>query len=145
VNSRAAASHVMSPEPFFVKTPVDLARAIAVSAAAGMIGTTHLLKALQQGRIALLPAPANTSATKFKDWARMTTGRPAVALIGDDDGLDRGPAPWPVAARAVAWSRSILIHAPRPCFALQAGAREAIEQAVREAWDASTAPPRGAA
>jgi hypothetical protein len=32
-----------------------------------------------------------------------------------------------------------------PCFALQPGVREAVEQAIREAWDASTAPPRGAA
>jgi hypothetical protein len=32
-----------------------------------------------------------------------------------------------------------------PCFALQPGTREAVEQAIREAWDASTASPRGAA
>ncbi len=30
-----------------------------------------------------------------------------------------------------------------PCFALQPGVREAVEQAIREACDASTAPPRG--
>lgn len=33
----------------------------------------------------------------------------------------------------------------RPCFALQPGVREAVEQAIHEAWNASTPEPRGAA
>jgi hypothetical protein len=81
-----------------------------VTEAAGGIGLAHLLRALRQGRIAFLPAPADTSVTKFKNWVRITAGRPAVALIGDDD-LDQGPSDWPVADRAVAWAKSILIHA----------------------------------
>jgi hypothetical protein len=100
-----------SDEPFAVNSWPDVARAITVMDAAGAIGMVHLLRALRQGRIAFLPAPPDTSATKFKDWARLTVGRPAVSLIGDDDGMERGPAGWPIAGRAVAWSRSIMIHA----------------------------------
>jgi hypothetical protein len=88
----------------------DIPRAIAISEGAGAIGQAHLLRALYTGRIAFLPMPADTSTTKFKDWARATTGRPAVALLGDDDGCDAGPSAWRTAERAVKWARSILIH-----------------------------------
>jgi hypothetical protein len=89
----------------------DLPRAIAISEGAGAIGQAHLLRALYTGRIAFLPMPAATSTTKFKDWARTTTGRPSVALIGDDDGWDAGPSGWRTADRALRWARSVLIHA----------------------------------
>ena len=98
-------------ETFTAKSRADLLRAIAVTEAVGGIGLAHLLKALKQGRIAFLPAPADPSRKKFKNWVRITAGRPAVALIGDDDGLDQGPSGWPIADRAVAWAKSILIHA----------------------------------
>jgi hypothetical protein len=52
-----------------------------------------------------------TSSTKFKGWGRATEGRAAIALIGDDDGTDRGPAGWPIAGRAVAWARWFVVHA----------------------------------
>jgi len=94
-----------------VRNWADLPRAIAISEAAGAIGQAHLLRALYAGRIALLPMPADTSTTKFKHWAQITAGRPAVALIGDDDGCDAGPSAWRTAERAVTWARSVLIHA----------------------------------
>jgi hypothetical protein len=97
--------------PFTVDSWADLARAISVLDAAGALGMAHLCRALKEGRIAFLPTLPDTSTTKFKDWVRTTTGRAAIALVGDDDGMDRGPAGWPIAQRAVDWSRSILIHA----------------------------------
>jgi hypothetical protein len=89
----------------------DIPRAIAISEGAGAIGQAHLLRALYAGRIAFLPMPADTSTTKFKQWARATVGRPAVALVGDDDGFDAGPSAWRTTERAVKWARSVLIHA----------------------------------
>jgi hypothetical protein len=93
-----------------VRAWADLPRAIAISEGAGAIGQAHLLRALYTGRIAFLPMPADTSTTKFKDWTRGTAGRPAVALIGDDDGCEAGPSAWRTADRAVKWARSVLIH-----------------------------------
>lgn len=94
--------------------PVDdltgLAAAITLTEQAGAIGTATLMRALMAGRIALLPLLPDGSAGKFKQWARSTKDRPAVALIGDDDGFERGANGWTQAHRAVAWARSILIH-----------------------------------
>jgi hypothetical protein len=89
----------------------DLPRVIAISKAAGAIGQAHLLQALYTGRIAFLPMLPDTSVTRFKSWARATANRPAISLVGDDDGMNRSPTGWPVADRAVRWARSILIHA----------------------------------
>jgi hypothetical protein len=100
-----------SNEPFTVHSWADVTRAITVMDAAGATGMVHLLRALRQGRIAFLPTLPDTSATKFKDWARRTAGRAAISMIGDDDGIERGPDGWLIAARAVAWSKSIIIHA----------------------------------
>jgi hypothetical protein len=95
---------------FRVDTPADLADAIVVSDRLGAIGQAHLMRALAQGRIAYLPLLPDTSATKFKAFARATSHRPTVLLIGDDDGFDRGPDGWAMATRAVAWARSVLVH-----------------------------------
>ena len=60
--------------------------AIHIADQIGMIGTAVLLRAVRDGRISLhISRPEN--ALSFKDWARTTRGQPAVALIGDDDGL----------------------------------------------------------
>ena len=96
---------------FVVNSWADLSRAIVLADAAGAIGRTSPWRALRDGRIAFLPMPAEMSSTKLKRFARLTAGKSAVALIGDDDDLNRGPAGWPVAACAVAWVRSIIVHA----------------------------------
>src|ERR1700689_4321003 len=93
-------------EPFTVKTRADLARAIAVTEAAGGIGLAHLLRALRQGRVVFLPTLPDTSTTRFMDWTRKTAGQAAIVLIGDDDGMNRTPMGWPIAGRAVTWARS---------------------------------------
>lgn len=104
-----------SQDPFTVRSPADLARAITLTDAAGSLGTTHLLRAVRDGRISLLVMAAagmlSTSNSAFKTWARAISRHPAIALIGDDSGLDQGPAGWPIAERVVAWSRAVIIHA----------------------------------
>jgi hypothetical protein len=97
--------------PFPVNGLADLARAVVIMEQSGAIGTAHLLRALAAGRIALLPLMPGESAAKFKAWARLTEGRPAVALIGHDDGFDRGASGWAQARRAVKWARAIMLHA----------------------------------
>ena len=96
---------------FDATTPADIARVIDEMDRAGGIGIAHLFHAMLSGRIAVLPLMPNGPAAKFKAWVRLTKHRPAVALIGDDDGLDRGPDGWPQARRAVGWARAVMLHA----------------------------------
>ena len=99
-------------EPLIVKKHAALARAITLSEAAGAIGTAHLLRAVRDGRVHVISLPPGTSNVTFKACVRaVPAGRPAIVLLGDDEGLNRGPAGWPMAERAVAWARTIIIHA----------------------------------
>jgi hypothetical protein len=104
-----------------------LATAIVQAQQAGAIGTAHLMRALAAGRIAYSPLLPDSSATKFKEFARATAHRPAVVLIGDDDGFDRGPAGWTLAGRAIRWARSVLLHAAGAELAHYEGAIEAAQ------------------
>jgi hypothetical protein len=96
---------------FSVNSRADLSRAIVLCEAADAPGTAHLLRALASGRIALLPLLPEESSTKFKQWIRLTKHRPAVVLIGDDDGFARGANGWAQSKRAVEWARSVMLHA----------------------------------
>jgi len=94
-----------------IDTRADLAGAIVLNEQAGAIGQARLLRALMAGRIAYLPLLPEMSAGQFKTFAHATRGRPAVTLIGDDDGMDRGPAGWRLAGRSLRWARAIMLHA----------------------------------
>lgn len=93
-----------------VDTFDDLLEAIRLNEAAGAMGQAHLMRALQQGRIAYFPLLPDSSSSRFKAFVRAISRRPAIALIGDDDGFDRGPQGWSLTGRAVAWARRIMIH-----------------------------------
>ena len=93
-----------------VDTFDDLKKAIQLAERAGAIGQAHLMRGLHQGRIAYLPLLPDTSTTTLKTFIRSTCRRPAVLAIGDDDHLERGPGGWPLAARAIAWARAIMVH-----------------------------------
>lgn len=97
--------------PFAIRDWSDLPRAIVAATQAGSVGCAHLLRALNSGRIALLPLQPECSAAAFKRWMKTTAKRPAIVLIGDDYGADLGPAGWPTAERAVRWCRAVLLHA----------------------------------
>ena len=70
---------------FEINSWEDLARGIDVMERAGAVGTAHLMRALASGRIAMLPILPDESASKLKAWARRTSHRPSIILIGDDD------------------------------------------------------------
>jgi len=114
---KSAASFQPSPKlanpmsGFSVNSQADLVNAILVCESAGAPGTAHLLRALRDGRIALLPLQPKESGSKLKDWIRLTKDRLAVLLIGDDDGSDHGPNSWAQARRTVTWARSVMLHA----------------------------------
>jgi hypothetical protein len=93
-----------------INTPAELAQAIVLAEAQGAHGFAHLARALAAGRIAFQPLMTDVSASRVKAFARLTRHRPAVILIGDDDGLDRGPSGWRLAERALAWARAVLLH-----------------------------------
>jgi hypothetical protein len=105
----------------------DLPAAIVKVEQAGAHGLAHLMRALNSGRIAFLPLLPETSAKKFKVWAAATRERPAVALIGDDDGVDRGPNGWPLGERAIRWASSVMLHCAGYEFAHYQGAIEAAQ------------------
>lgn len=108
-------------------------RAIILADAAGAIGMVMLLRAARDGRIALFLCPPE-AASKFKAWAEHTaaTGQPAIALIGDDDGLRRGAPAWRgYAYRMCRWSSSVLLHATGAEPHHYAGAIAAAEDGAR--------------
>jgi hypothetical protein len=47
----------------------------------------------------------------FKAFCRNTSGRPAIVLVGDDDGMDLGAAGWPLAPRVLRWAKRVMLHA----------------------------------
>lgn len=96
---------------FKINSFADLSRAIVLAEADDAPGLGHLLRAVGAGKITLLTVNTETSATMFKQWTRMTSGMPAIALVQDDDYVDRGPAGIAVGERAVRWARSVLLHA----------------------------------
>jgi hypothetical protein len=100
----------MSAEYLRIDSMDDLARAIVLAEAQGSIGFVHLARALAAGRIAFQPLPPEMSASRFKQFARLTTDRPTIVVIGDDDGFDRGPGGWRLAERAVAWAKTTMLH-----------------------------------
>ena len=94
---------------FRIASRADLLEAIALNERAGARGMAHLFRALLSGRINLYPILSDCSASKFKQFARLAKG-PTIALIGDDDGLNRGPSSWCIAARAVRWATAVVVH-----------------------------------
>jgi hypothetical protein len=88
----------------------DLAAAIVLNEQAGAIGQAHCMRALLLGRIAYYSLLPETSSSGFKAFARATSRKPAIALIGDDDGFDRGPPGWRLAERALRWANGVLLH-----------------------------------
>jgi hypothetical protein len=88
----------------------DLAAAIVLNEQVGAIGQAYLMRALRAGRIAFQPLLPETSSSRFKAFARATSRRPAIVLIGDDDGFDRGPSGWRLTERALRWANSVLLH-----------------------------------
>jgi hypothetical protein len=105
----SAATHADEPR-LRINDWNDVDRAIGWLNSGGYVGTAHLYRGLRDGRFALLPIGPDCSASRFKAWARLTRNKPAIAMIGDDDGLDRGPAAWPRAARILRWARGIMLH-----------------------------------
>jgi hypothetical protein len=90
---------------------ISIDRAILLADASGSIGVAALLRAVRDGRISLhISQPEN--APSFKNWAKTTARQPAICLIGDDDGLQRGAAAWGgYAYRIVRWATHVMVHA----------------------------------
>jgi hypothetical protein len=94
-----------------IQTAADLNNAIITTEQVGAIGLAYLLRAVRDGRCACFPLLPDTSNNELKRFIHGASRRPAIALIGDDDGMDRGPAGWRLAKRAIDWARSVVVHA----------------------------------
>jgi hypothetical protein len=77
----------------------------------GAIGSAHLLRAMKAGKIALLPISTNVDPAEVEILLKNKLAKPTVILVGDDDGMDRGPAGFPAIKVIVRWSKKILLHA----------------------------------
>ena len=96
---------------FIINAWSDVPVGIVKAEQCGAIGLAECLRSLDSGRNALLSVVPEMPSATFKQFAAVTRHRPAVVLIGDDDGLDRGPFGWAVSRRAIKWAASILLHA----------------------------------
>ncbi len=103
-------THHNGESRLLIETRDDLAAAIVLNEQAGAIGQAHLMRALLAGPIAFLPVTPDCSSSRFKAFARATSRKPTVALIGDDDGFARGPDGWRLATRALRWATAVLLH-----------------------------------
>jgi hypothetical protein len=98
--------------PFRVETFDDLRRCTEFQERIGAIGQAHLQRGLLQGRgYCYLPILPNESAGRVKQFFREVGIRPAIVMIGDDDGMDRGPAGWAQAERVARWCNAAVVHA----------------------------------
>jgi hypothetical protein len=99
--------------PYQINSMDDVPRAIEIALALGSIGFAELLRGLRDGEIALLNVALEYNTT-FERWFGATAHCPAIALLADDDGLDRGPNGWAITARMLRWARCLMIHAAVP-------------------------------
>lgn len=96
----------------FSHSPDTLAHMITVAEQAGATGFAHLLRAVQTSRVAaLLAISPGCSGGDWKRFTRTAAAAPAIAVIGDDDYCNRGPAAYPMAPRAIRWARFVMLHA----------------------------------
>ncbi len=94
-----------------IRSRAELADAINAAVHAGAIGTALLFTALYRQEIChqqILPGGSVGTAKRF---IKAVGDRPSVLLVGDDDGVDRGPDGFPAANKALDWARWILLHA----------------------------------
>ena len=94
---------------FTISTPADLLRAIDAYTQAGAPHRAVFLRALWQGRIAHWEPQRVGSCGKAKLFLRQVR-KPALVVIGDDDGISSGPAGWSVAPRLLRWARQVVVH-----------------------------------
>jgi hypothetical protein len=73
--------------------------------------TARLFRGGLAAEFAFDPMTPEQSHARFKQFTRATARRPAIRLIGDDGGENLGPDGWPLARRAIEWSRTVMIHA----------------------------------
>jgi hypothetical protein len=96
-----------------IQSLADLEQHIQKLVACGpaAIGRVMLCRACQRREIALQEVSAGGSVGLIKHFIRAVRDRPSILLIGDDDGIDRGPAGFLGAQRAITWGRWFLVHA----------------------------------
>jgi hypothetical protein len=93
-------------DPFAAK----INSAIVFAVQSGSIGVATLLRGVRAGRIGLhISVPENTS--DFKAWAKEMARKPALCLVGDDDGRELGAGAWKgYAYRLARWSSRVVLH-----------------------------------
>jgi hypothetical protein len=96
-----------------ISTPADFNTAILLAEQFQAVGQIVLLRAARDRLCVYVPLLHETPVRAFKRSIALPAIKktPAIALIGDDDGLDRGPGACRAARQAVRWAASIIVHA----------------------------------
>ena len=92
-----------------IATLADLDAAIIGADCAGAHHRAYLMRQFKAGRIALVDVQRSTSARYFKRFAGQCR-RPALVVVGADDGLGDGPEAWRLAGRMLRWAKAVIIH-----------------------------------
>jgi hypothetical protein len=86
----------------------DIDRLISATAAMELPGRVELLRAVRRGEITLLEVDRQGMPPSR---VLKASGRPLLAVLGDDDYRSTGPSGWAATRRLLYWARSALIHA----------------------------------
>jgi hypothetical protein len=83
---------------------------------AGMItraeqaGETNIIEVLRPAAAGAIDAAFVYRGARLSMRQLKSTGRPALAILGDDDYASTGPAAWPDAVRLLRWARFVILH-----------------------------------
>jgi hypothetical protein len=83
---------------------------------AGMIaraeqaGEPHIIPVLRAAAAGAIDAAFVSRGARISMRQLKSTGRPALAILGDDDHASTGPGDWPDAVRLIRWARFLILH-----------------------------------
>ena len=91
-----------------IVTPEQINSYIAKAAIGGAGHLVPILSAVRDGRIAVEFLTSRDKAAPMGRLKRYSC--PVLAVIGDDDHHNSGPAGWVCAQRVIRWARGVMIH-----------------------------------
>ena len=107
MSASSATASPRSPNEIAITKAEQLDRLIVHASRLDLPGRVVLLRAVRAGEIALIETTRD-GIVSGRRLERLT--RPAVVLLGDDDGDARGPTGWASARGLLCWARAGMVH-----------------------------------